>query len=211
LELPTLPRVPLEEAYPGIEFLPNSRNWWAKLKGTPPECIHLRHDCPWIATLLPDTLYLRGKKAGRREAQRPEVMLCLDCLTRTADSEIASFPGHVIAFEPDPQNFSQYFFLAPDDFEAAGLSPDVDEAIRGRLAQAGRICSECSAPARWVWFSRAEVSSLDEIDRIRAAPGEALCATHGARRLWRAFGEMKEASVYYMNLPYGESGTYVWI
>jgi hypothetical protein len=206
-----LPRLPLAEAYPDVEFLPNSRNWWAKLKGTPPECIHLRHDCPWIATLLPDTLFLRGKKANRREPQRPEVMLCLDCLTRTAGDEIASFPGRVVAFDPDPENFSQYFFLAPGDFEPAGLTPDVGEAIRWRLAQDGRVCSDCPAPARWIWFSRADVPSLDEIDRIREAPGEPLCASHGARRLWRAFGEMKEASVYYMNLPYGESGAYVWI
>lgn len=206
-----MPRLLLDEAYPDIEFLPNSRNWWAKLKGTPPECIHLRHDCPWIATLLPDTLYLRGKRANRREPVRPEVMLCLDCLKKTAGNEIASFPARVIAFEPDPEHFSQYFFLAPDDFDAAGLSPDVGEAIRGRLAQVRRICGECSSPASWIWFSHAEVPSLDEIDRIREAPGEALCAEHGAKHLWRAFGEMKEASVYYMNLPYGESGAYVWI
>lgn len=206
-----MPRVSLEEAYPGIEFLPNSHNWWAKLKGTPPECIHLRDDHPWIATLLPDTLYLRGKKADRREPQRPEVMLCLDCLRRSTENEIASFAGRVVAFEPDPDNFSQYFFLTPEDFAAAGLTPEVGDAIRERLAQDGRACSECSSPALWVWFSREDVASLDEVNRIRQGTGQPFCATHGAKRLWRAFGEMKEASVYYMNLPYGESGAYVWI
>lgn len=206
-----MPRVSLEEAYPGIEFLPHSRNWWAKLKGTPPECIHLRDDHPRIATLLPDTLYLRGKKADRRERQRPEVMLCLDCLRRATESELASFPGRVVAFEPDPDNFSQYFFLTPDDFEPAGLAQEVCDAIRERLTQDGRACCECSSPALWIWFSREDVASLDEVDRIRQATGQPLCAAHGAERLWGAFGEMKEISVYYMNLPYGESGAYVWI
>lgn len=204
-------RVPLEEAYPGVEFLPNSHNWWAKLKGTPPECIHLRHDHPWITTLVPDAVYLRGKRGNRRDPARPEVMLCLDCLAKAGEDQIVSFAGRVAAFEPDPENFSQYFFLAPEDFDAAGLSPDVGEAIRERLGRGGTKCSECPATANWTWFSRAEVPSLDEVDRIRDAAGEALCALHGAQRLWRTFGEMKEASVYYMNLPYGESGAYVWI
>lgn len=204
-------RIPLEEAFPHIEFLSNSRNWWARLKGTPPECVHLRDDHPWIATLLPDTLFLRGKKADRREAPRPEVMLCLDCLARTAQEEIASYPGRVAAFEPDEESFSQYFFLDPGDFDAAGLASEVAEAIRKRLAYDGRSCGECSAPARWIWFSRREVPSLDDVERIRDSAGEALCANHGARRLFEAFGEMKEASVYYMNLPYGESGAYIWI
>ena len=204
-------RIPLEEAYPGIEFLPTSRSWWARLKGTPPECIHLRDDNPWIATLVPDTLYLRGKRAGRRDPARPEVMLCLDCLSEAAHQEMAAYAGRVVAFEPDPELFSQYFFLSPADFDAAGLSPEVASAIRGRLAGDARACRECAEPAKWLWFSREDVPGLDEVERIRTAPGEALCALHGAHRLWKAFGEIKDASVYYMNLPYGESGAYVWI
>jgi hypothetical protein len=210
-ELQSLPRISLEQAYPEIEFLPNSRNWWSRLKGTPPECIHLRHDHPWIATLLPDTLFLRGKRKLRREPPRPEVMLCLDCLAEVAQQELASFAGRAVLFEPDAGSFSQYFFLADEDFEAAGLIPDVAEAIRGRLVLDGRPCSECCAAAEWIWLSYQEVPSLDDVDRIRDSAGEPFCARHGARRLWKAFGEMKEASVYYMNLPYGESGAYIWI
>ena len=29
--------IPYDDAYPGIEFLPRSRNWWSWLKGTPAE------------------------------------------------------------------------------------------------------------------------------------------------------------------------------
>ena len=28
-----------DQAYPHIQFLPRSRNWWSWLKGTPAECI----------------------------------------------------------------------------------------------------------------------------------------------------------------------------
>src|ERR1700720_3826347 len=65
-----LARISHDEAYPGIEILPRSRNWWAWLKGTPPECVHLGEECDWIATLLPDTLYLRGKRSTKREPPR---------------------------------------------------------------------------------------------------------------------------------------------
>lgn len=206
-----MPSIPLEEAYPGLQFLPDSRNWWAWLKGTPPECIHLRRNQAWIATLLPDTLYLRGKRANRREPARPEIMLCLDCLAKAAQEEMASYAGRVAAFEPDPSSFSQYFFLTPDDFGPAGVAPDVAEAIHKRLEPDGRVCDDCRAPAQWIWFSRQDVPSLDDVERIRDSEGAAYCAGHGARRMWKTFGEMEEASVYYMNLPYGESGAFIWI
>jgi len=206
-----LPRTPLEEAYPRIDFLSNSRNWWARLKGTPPECVHLRDGHHWIATLLPDTLFLRGKRLDRRIPARPEVMLCLDCLAEAAQREIGAYPGRVVAFEPDAQSFSQFFFLAPEDFEMAGVTPELAEAVRAKLESDGRVCEDCRAPASWIWFSRRDVPSLDDVEKIRESAGRAYCAAHGVRRLWQTFGEMKEASVYYMNLPYGESGAFLWI
>src|ERR1700675_1443383 len=75
-----LARISHEAAYPEVEFLPSSRNWWAWLKGTPAECIHLNGETSWMATLLPDTLYLQGKRTARREPVRPEVSLCRACL-----------------------------------------------------------------------------------------------------------------------------------
>jgi hypothetical protein len=204
-------RVPYEAAYPGIEFLPSSRNWWAWLKGSAAECIHLDHHANWLATLLPDTLYLRGKRVVRREPARPEVVLCRDCLTNTLLSELAEYPGRVVAFEPDPEIVTQYFFVETPDFKAAGLTPEVAEAIDKRLADEPGRCVRCSSGATWLWFSRAEVGSLDEIDRIAEAPGERLCSQHGARKLCDAFAEIPEANLFYMNLPYGEAGAYVWI
>ena len=55
------PRASYEEAYPGIRLLPSSRNWWAKLKGVPAECVHLYDEQSFMASLVPDTLYVRGK------------------------------------------------------------------------------------------------------------------------------------------------------
>src|SRR5208282_4384328 len=100
-------RVTHEDAYPGIQFLPSSRNWWAKLKGVPAECVHLDDPQPWMASLLPDTLYLRGKAAARREPVRPEVSLCRDCFLDVLRRELESYQGRVIAFEPDAEAFSQ--------------------------------------------------------------------------------------------------------
>lgn len=200
-----------EVAYPGIEFSRRSRNWWAKLKGTPPECVHLEGDVAWIASLLPDTLYVRGKRSPTRESVRPEVSLCRECLVETVESEIAAYRGNVVAFEPDPENFSQYFFIGVPDFERTGLKPEVSKAIEYRLRERNETCGECSRRATWLWFSREQVTSLDEVENIREAPGKPLCSTHGAEKLCHALTGIPSANLFYMNLPYGEAGAYVWI
>jgi hypothetical protein len=206
-----LAQVPYETAYPRVEILPSSRNWWAKLKGTAAECIHTREECAWIAALLPDTLYLRGKRTPRREPVRPEISLCRECLLDTILGELEKFDGQVVAFEPNPEIFTQYFFVATPDFEAAGVAPETASAIEQRLAQTGETCAECSRPATWLWMSREQVASLDETDKIRGERGEWLCSMHGARKLADAFEGIAEANVFYMNLPYGEAGAYLWI
>lgn len=199
------------EAYPGLQILPRSRNWWARLKGTAPECIHLRENISWIAAVLPDTLYLRGKRANRREPVRPEVSVCFECLSDTFASELESFPGRVVAFEPDAAVFTQYFFVATADFEAAGLAPETSAAIAARLEQGGETCRECSREATWLWFSQEQIQSLDEVQLIGTAPGEFFCGKHGAQKLLSAFEKFAEANIFYMNLPYGDAGAYVWI
>jgi hypothetical protein len=209
--LEILTMISYDDAYPGLEFLPRSRNWWAWLKGTPAECIHLGSECDWIATLVPDIVFLRGKRRKRRDLVRPEVTLCRDCLSDTATPDMAEYEGRVIAFEPDPELLTQYFFVEKEDFAAAGLAPDVADAIAGRLMQNGGACQVCGQAATWLWFSREQVESLDEVTQIAAAPGEFFCAKHGAEKLFSAFEKMAEANIFYMNLPYGESGAYVWI
>ena len=204
-------RVSYEEAYPNLEYLPRSRNWWARLKGTAPECVHLGDDISWIAAVLPDTLYLRGKRANRREPVRPEVSLCFECLSDTFAAELESFSGRVIAFEPDAAVFTQYFFVATPDFDAAGLAPETSGAINARLSQDMGACCECSRNATWVWFSREEIQSLDDVELIRSAAGEAYCGRHGARKLLASFDKLSEANIFNMNFPYGEAGAYVWI
>jgi hypothetical protein len=206
-----LAQVPYETAYPRVEILPSSRNWWAKLKGTAAECIHTREGCEWIAALLPDTLYLRGKRAPRREPVRPESSLCRECLLDTILGELEEFDGRIVAFEPNPEIFTQYFFVATPDFEAAGVAPETASALEQRLAQTEETCAECSRPATWLWMSREQVASLDETDKIRGERGEWFCSTHGARKLADAFERIAEANVFYMNLPYGEAGAYLWI
>ena len=201
-----------ETAYPGIEISRRSRSWWSWLKARPPACIHLdRRDASWMATLLPDTLYLRGKSSHTRTPDRPEISLCRECLVDTIEAELAAYPGRVLAFEPEAEVFTQYFFVGVPDFEAAGLKPEVAEALTQRLQPQERECETCGRPSTWLWFSRDQVASLDEVDQLRSAPGQAFCSKHGAEKLCRAFEAIPAASLYYMNLPYGDSGAYIWI
>jgi len=204
-------RVTLEQAYPGIAFRQRTRNWWARLTRVPPECVHLETEQAWMATLVPDTLYLRGKAAPRRESLRPEVSLCRACLVGVLEAELAACGGRVVAFEPDAASFSQYFYIAAPDFDAAGLQPEVAAAIVARLAEPGGACAECAQPATWLWFARQEVASLDEVSSISAAPGRRLCAAHGAATLCGALEASTEANLFYVNVPYGEAGAYVWV
>ena len=142
---------------------------------------------------------------------RPEVSVCFECLSDTFEAELESFPGRVIAFEPDPAIFTQYFFVATADFEAAGLAPVTSAAITARLEQAGETCRECSGKGTWLWFSQEQIQSLDEVQLIASAPGEVFCGKHGAQKLLSAFEKFAEANIFYMNLPYGDAGAYVWI
>ncbi len=164
-----------------------------------------------MATLAPDTLYLRGKAALRRASPRPEVSLCRACLLGVLAAELAAYDGRVVAFEPDAENFTQYFFIAAPDFAAAGLLPEVAAAIEQRLAEPSGACSECSRPAAWLWLARDDVASLDEAGRIGAAMGRRLCAAHGAATLCGALEASAEANLFYVNVPYGEAGAYIWI
>ena len=204
-------RLALDQAYPGTAFRPRSRGWLARLMRWPAECVHLQAGHSWMATFIPDTLYLRGKPAPRREITRPEVSVCLGCLTGLLEPELAAHPGRVVAFEPDGATFTQYFFVAREDFTASGLRPEVAAAIEKRAESIDGACSDCGARASWLWISRREVSSLDQIERIENSPGAFFCARHGAAKLCGALGQIEEANLFYVNAPYGESGAYVWI
>jgi hypothetical protein len=204
-------RVALDQAYPGISFRPKSRNWWARLMRWPAECIHLESGHAWMATFIPDTLYLRGKAAPRRNLMRPEVSLCLDCLSTLLEPELRAYQGRVIAFEPDGESFTQYFFVAREDFAAAGLRSEVASAIEKRIENFSGECGECGKPATWLWISRREVSSLDQTERIEESPGALYCAKHGGAKLRDALGKIDEANLFYVNAPYDDSGTYLWI
>jgi len=206
-----LQRVTLEEAYPKIEFRPHTRTFFARLIHAPAECVHLTTEKSWMAMLIPDTLYLRGKAATRRASVRPQVSLCRDCLLGVLEEELAAYRGRVVAFEPDFQHCSQYFFVDQADFEAAGLEPETSKAIGERLAERKEICEECNLPATWLWVSHREVSNLDQCERIAAARGARLCRRHGAEIFCRALKSSEEANLLYVNVPYGEGGAYVWI
>jgi len=201
----------LEQAYPEIRFRWRSRNWWARLMHMPAECQHLENAGAWMATYIPDTLYLRGKASHRRRPARPEVSLCLACLKQQMEKELPSFSGRLAAFEPDNAEFSQYFFVGRDEFSAAGLQSEVAAAITRRLEHQLGSCESCDRPATWLWFSRDEVPSLDDVGRIAMARAEALCSRHGSQKLLQSFSSVPEANLFYVNVPYGESGAYLWI
>lgn len=202
----------LARAYPGIPFRPHTRGWLARLMRAPAECAHLETEQSWMACYAPDTLYLRGK-ARRTAGARPEVSLCRTCLTEALLPELKAFRGRVVVFEPNPEVVTQYFFLANDDFHAAGLLPETAAAIERRMAAPAGHCQrgECACAAPWLWLGRDEVESPDFHGNIGCAAGLALCATHGAEQLCRAVGAIPDANLLYINAPYGELGAYIWI
>jgi hypothetical protein len=164
-----------------------------------------------MATFAPDTLYLCGKASLRRRPARPEVSLCRACLLARLETELSAYSGRVVAFEPDIETFSQYFFVGTPEFEAAGLQPEVNEAIAGRVHSLSGTCAHCDVPATWLWVSRAEVGNLDQVVRIATVPGQPLCRKHGTEKLCRALGVMHDTNLFYVNVPYGDTGAYVWI
>lgn len=204
-------RLKHREAYPDISFRPRTFNWLSRLIRMPAECVHLDGKPQWMATFLPDNLYLRGKNRILRQPSRPEVSLCRECLVGLLEKELAAFPGRVIAFEPDGESVTQYFFVAAPDFDAAGFESNVAEALGGRLSREGESCAECTRKATWLWFLREQVGSLDAVEQITGAMGESFCAEHGAKRLCGALAAIARVNLFYVNVPYGEGGAYLWI
>lgn len=201
----------VEQAYPGLAFRPRTQGWWARLMGHPPECVHLETEQHWMALLVPDKVYLRGTAKEVRHPARPEVSLCRACLLQVIEPELAAYPGRLVAFTPDPVAASQYFFLDRADFAGAGLRGDVAAAMEQRLVAHAETCETCERRATWLWFSRQEVASLDELDGIARGRGRWLCRAHGAAAFAQCLKVMDEANILYLNLPYGAAGAYVWI
>lgn len=167
-----------------------------------------------MATFLPDNLYLQGKNVPLRQPQRPEVSLCRDCFVGEWRKDLAAYPGRVIAFDPEDDSLRQYFFVAAQDLDSAGVEPAVAQVIRTRLARdedASRPCQECARSATWLWFPRAQVPHLDAADRIASMAGEHFCAEHGAAQLCQSLASIEHANLFYVNAPYGEGGAYLWI
>jgi hypothetical protein len=204
-------RMKLETAYPDISFRWRSRNWWARLTRVPPECVHLEHGGPWMATFIPDTLFLCGRASVRRQPPRPEASLCRDCLSSELRRDLTQHHGRVLAFEPDGETFTQYFFVGVDEFADAGLQPEVAAAISRRLQLPTGDCQTCGKHATWLWIPRSAVPSLDEAGSIATANAEEYCARHGAEKLCAAFAAVPDANLFYVNAPYGEAGAYLWI
>jgi len=206
-------RAALEQAYPGIKFRPHSHGLLARFAKAPAECIHLETDHTWMAAWAPDMAYLKGKAVAQREPTRPEASLCRACLPQVLEPELQTHAGKVIAFEPDA-GVTQYFYVAREHFADAYLQPEVARALDERLARlAAESCAQerCGKRAAWLWFSQREVASLEESALIAAAPGEPLCATHGAARLLECLRALELVNLEYVNAPYGEAGAYVWL
>lgn len=207
-------RLTVQQAYPDLAFRWRTANWLSRLIRMPAECVHLDGHSSWMATFLPDNLFLRGKNVQLREPRRSEVSLCRDCFSKVFEKDVSAYAGRVVAFEPDPVSVTQYFFVAAPDFEAAGVEPALSDVLGARLSHsdgAAQSCQDCERPANWLWFSRARVANLDAADQIRDAAPEHFCAAHGAHTLCEALTSIEHVNLFYVNSPYGEGGAYLWI
>ena len=185
----------VDQAYPGISIRPGSRRLWARLMRWPAECIHLESGHHWMATFIPDTLYLRGKAGLRRKPARPEVWSVNDCLAGLLEAELATYPSRVVAFEPDGENFTQYFFLGTEDFAAAGLRSEVAAAILTRLEEMEGACSDCGDRLPGVDSAAGSFQPGPDGADSRFARGP-ICAKHGAAKLCSALGQLGEANLF---------------
>ncbi|MGB6875897.1 MAG: hypothetical protein WBD87_07660 [Candidatus Acidiferrales bacterium] len=207
-------RLSIQEAYPELSFRWRTANWLSRLIRMPAECEHLEGHSPWMATFLPDNLFLRGKNVKLREPRRPEVSLCRDCFAKVFEKEVSLYPGSVVAFEPDPESVTQYFFVAAPDFDAAGVEPALSQAVGARLSRDvdnSKSCQDCERSATWLWFPRGRAPNLDAAEQIREVAGEHFCATHGVHTLCSALTSIEHVNLFYVNAPYGEGGAYLWI
>lgn len=207
-------RFTVQQAYPDLSFRWRTANWLSRLIRMPAECVHLDGHSPWMATFLPDNLFLRGKNVKMREPWRPEVSLCRDCFAKVFEKDVSAYAGRVVAFEPDPASVTQYFFVAAPDFAAAGVEPALSDVLGTRLSQsdsAAKSCQDCERPANWLWFSRSRVANLDASDQVRDAAPEHFCPEHGAHTLCEVLTSIEHVNLFYVNAPYGEGGAYLWI
>ena len=109
---------------------------------------------------MPDTLYLAWKETStKREPSRPgDDDVPANVCPKRRRERWSDIPGRVVAFEPDAEIFTQYFFVAPQDFEAVGLRPEVARGDREAAgAGPGGACEECGFAATWLWFSRQQI------------------------------------------------------
>lgn len=208
-----MPRIPIRVAYPELSFRWRTANLISRLIRMPAECVHLDSHSPWMATFLPDNLFLQGKNVKLREPRRPEVSLCRECFAKVFVKEASAYAGRVVAFEPDPEDVTQYFFVAAPDFERAGVEPALTEVLGTHLANdtGAAKCQDCERAATWLWFSRSRVSNLDAVGEIREAAAEHFCAKHGAQTVCNSLTSIEHANLFYVNAPYGEGGAYLWI
>lgn len=206
-------RIPIHQAYPELSFRWRTANWLSRLIRMPAECVHLDTHSPWMATFLPDNLFLQGKNVKLRNPRRPEVSLCRDCFTKVFTKEASLYRGRAVAFEPDAESVTQYFFVPATDFDAAGVQPALSSAVGARLADLRNTtsCQECERPATWLWFAHGRVANLDAADLIREVAAEHFCASHGAQTVCRALTSLEHVNLFYVNVPHGEGGAYLWI
>src|ERR1700682_3314085 len=78
-----------------------------------------------------------------RGMRPPRKWECLDGRGTLLEPELAAHSGRVVAFEPDGESFTQYFFVGREDFAAAGLRPEVAGAIGKRVENFGGSVSGC--------------------------------------------------------------------
>jgi hypothetical protein len=100
--------------------------------------------------------------------------------------------------------------VGTEDNNASGVTPELAAVIEQRLAKLPSSCHRCSASAAWLWFTRDEIVSLEETDKILAAQGEALCPNHAAQQMREMFERIAEANIFYINVPYGSAGAFLW-
>lgn len=185
------------------------RSWWRPWARGPARCAHLDSAARARIQLRPDRVWLHepAQAVALREAMRPPIEVCVECLLKLLENEIKTFGGRVIAFEP-AENFSQYVFIEQQHLGDIGLGPEDLIHCQSLVAEPLGGCQTCASEARLLWVKRGSTTENRALITYRGGRGY-YCLPHGAALLVTHLRERLRAPLAYFNLPYGERGVYI--
>ena len=202
------------EVYPALPLRLARHLWWSRFSRDRGQavahCAHLDASAAAPVQLKPDWvwLYRQPKPLAVRQPARPPIDVCVDCLLALLASELASYRGRVIAFEPATEGFTHYVFIEQQHLGDVGLGPEDLIHCQSLVAEPLGGCQTCASEAHFLWVKRGSTTESRQLITYRGGRGY-YCLTHGAEVLLAHLRERVCGPLAHFNFPYGERGVYI--